>query len=190
MTASKPSKREARAAGRPTPGLLVLLGWLASVTGIGAPDIAQIPALIGTLILAFELFYAAFKEISKGLLGSSTLASLAIPVKFYEVTKYIVRNDFGFGLDKYFISAKVWNSYGAKAQQVLQETFDELEPKLYFDRVNEEAGPSYDKWEELNGAGTVLVLDAAAAQAKMAPLNKELADDVFGPGTWAKIEAA
>ncbi len=105
------------------------------------------------------------------------------------MTKYIVRNDFGFGLDKYFISTRIWNSYSAKSQQVMQETFDELEPKLYFDRVNEEAGPSYARWEELNGAGTVLQLDAAAAQKKMAPLNKELADEVFGPGTWAKIEA-
>lgn len=139
-------------------------------------------------VIAFNELYGALQQ---GIVdGAATLASLAIPVKFYEVTKYIVRNDFGFGLDKYFISAKVWNSYSAKAQQALQETFDELEPRLYFDRVNEEAGPSYAKWEELNGAGTVLELDAAAAQAKMAPLNKELANDVFGPGTWAKIEAA
>ena len=139
-------------------------------------------------VIAFNELYGALQQ---GIVdGASTLASLAIPVKFYEVTKYIVRNDFGFGLDKYFISTRIWNSYSAKSQQVMQETFDELEPKLYFDRVNEEAGPSYAKWEELNGAGTVLELDAAAAQEKMAPLNKELADDVFGPGTWAKIEAA
>ena len=123
-------------------------------------------------------------------MAPATLASLAIPQKFYEVTKYIARNDFGFGLDKYFISQRVWAGISKKSQEIMQETFDELEPDLYAKRVMEEADPSYKKWEELNGAGTVLELDAAAAQKKMAPLNKQLADEVFGAGTWDKIEAA
>ena len=48
--------------------------------------------------------------------------------------------------------------------------------------------PQYKRWEEINGAGTVLNLDASAAQTKMAPVNKALADEVFGSGTWDKIQ--
>jgi TRAP-type transport system periplasmic protein len=139
-------------------------------------------------VIAFNELYGALQQ---GIVdGAATLASLAIPQKFYEVTKYIARNDFGFGLDKYFISQRVWSGISKKSQEIMQETFDELEPDLYAKRVMEEADPSYKKWEELNGAGTVLELDAAAAQKKMAPLNKQLADEVFGAGTWDKIEAA
>ena len=139
-------------------------------------------------VIAFNELYGALQQ---GIVdGASTLAALMIPQKFYEVTKYIAQNDFGLGLDKFYISQRVWDSFSKKNQDIVQSTFEELEPELYATRVAEELGPSYAKWEELNGKGTVLKLDASAAQKKMAPLNKELADDVFGPGTWDKIEAA
>jgi TRAP-type C4-dicarboxylate transport system substrate-binding protein len=138
-------------------------------------------------VIAFNELYGALQS---GIVdGASTLASLAIPVKFYEVTKYIVRNDFGWGLDKYFISSKIWKSFSAGSKQVMLDTFNELEPALYLDRVNSEAGPSYAKWEELNGAGTVLELDASAAQTAMEPENKRMAEEVFGAGAWEKIQA-
>ncbi|MDA0367409.1 MAG: TRAP transporter substrate-binding protein [Proteobacteria bacterium] len=139
-------------------------------------------------VIAFNELYGALQQ---GIVdGAATLAALAIPQKFYEVTKYIARNDFGLGLDKFFISSRVWDQLSKKNQDIVQGTFDELEPELYAKRVDAELGPSYAKWEELNGAGTVLTLDSTAAQKKMAPLNKQLADEVFGAGTWAKIEAA
>lgn len=139
-------------------------------------------------VIAFNELYGALQQ---GIVdGAATLAALNIPQKFYEVTKYIVRNDFGLGLDKFFISSRIWSQLSKKNQDIVQGTFDELEPELYAKRVDDELGPSYDKWEELNGKGTVLTLDASAAQAKMAPLNKQLADEVFGAGTWDKIEAA
>jgi TRAP-type C4-dicarboxylate transport system substrate-binding protein len=139
-------------------------------------------------VIAFNELYGALQQ---GIVdGASTLAALAIPQKFYEVCKYITKNDFGLGLDKFYISSRVWESFSKKNQDIVQGTFDELEPELYAKRVADELGPSYAKWEELNGAGTVLTLDATAAQKAMAPLNKELADEIFGAGTWAKIEAA
>ncbi len=136
--------------------------------------------------IAFNELYGALKS---GIVdGCGTLASLAIPMKFYEVCKYIARNDFGMGLDKFWVSSRVWNSWSKRNQQIVQESFLALEPIVYAKRVIDEMEPQYKKWEEINGAGTVLNLEASAAQKKMAPVNKALADEVFGAGTWDKIQ--
>ncbi|MDC0074315.1 TRAP transporter substrate-binding protein, partial [Alphaproteobacteria bacterium] len=138
--------------------------------------------------IAFNELYGALKS---GIVdGCGTLASLAIPMKFYEVCKYIARNDFGMGLDKFWVSSRVWNSWSKKNQNIVQESFLALEPIVYAKRVQDEMDPQYKRWEEINGAGTVLNLDSTAAQKKMAPVNEALANEVFGAGAWSKIEKA
>ena len=139
-------------------------------------------------VIAFNELYGALQQ---GIVdGASTLASIMVPMKFNEVCKYIVKNEFGWGLDKFFISSRVWNSFGKKNQDIVQNTFTEMEPNLYAKRVMDELPGEYVKWEKLNGPGTVLDMDLSEAQAAMAPANKKLADDIFGAGTWDKIVAA
>jgi len=138
--------------------------------------------------IAFNELYGALQQ---GIVdGASTLANLGIAQKFYEVAKYQVTNDFGFGLDKYMISLRTWNGLAKGDQEILQRTFDELEPELYYKTDLAEAPQNLKRWEELNGAGTVVTFEASAAQAKMAPLNKKLADEVYGAGTWDQIVKA
>ena len=59
-------------------GLLILTTFVGDATGLVHSQIAQIPAVIGALILSIPLFNAAFKEILRMRLSSATLASLAI----------------------------------------------------------------------------------------------------------------
>jgi TRAP-type C4-dicarboxylate transport system substrate-binding protein len=138
--------------------------------------------------IAFNELYGALQQ---GIVdGASTLANLGIAQKFYEVAKYQVTNDFGFGLDKYMISLRTWNGLTKAQQEVMEKTFAELEPELYYKVDLAEAPQNLKRWEELNGRGTVITLDATAAQRKMEPLNKKLADDIFGAGTWDQIVKA
>jgi len=41
----------------------------------------------------------------------------------------------------------------------------------------------------LNGADTTPMLDASAAQRTLEPAIKKLADDIFGAGTYDKIQS-
>jgi len=59
-------------------GLLVLCSSIARMTSAASPEVAQIPALIGSVMLWFGLARAAFREISRANLGSATLAALAV----------------------------------------------------------------------------------------------------------------
>ncbi len=59
-------------------GILALAGWLGQWLDMIDPSIAQIPVFMGAVMLGFGLFVSAWNEIRGGLLGSSTLASLAI----------------------------------------------------------------------------------------------------------------
>lgn len=59
-------------------GVLVFISTLCRWFGLSDPDIAQIPALIGALLLGAGLFYSAGKELIRGQWSSSTLAALAI----------------------------------------------------------------------------------------------------------------
>lgn len=59
-------------------GVLVFISTLCRWFNIADPDIAQIPALIGALLLGSGLFYSAGKELLRGQWSSSTLAALAV----------------------------------------------------------------------------------------------------------------
>lgn len=59
-------------------GVLVFCTTFASLVGIGNPQIIQIPALIGALLLSMPLLYAAFLEVKNARLSSSALAAVAI----------------------------------------------------------------------------------------------------------------
>lgn len=59
-------------------GLLVAITWICSLVGLGSNEITLLPAFIGTLVIAWDLFIAAARELRQGRPTSSTLASLAI----------------------------------------------------------------------------------------------------------------
>ncbi|MFN9970954.1 MAG: hypothetical protein ACK58T_13795, partial [Phycisphaerae bacterium] len=58
--------------------MLVFSTTFAGFVGIGNPQIIQIPALIGAILLALPLLYAAFLEVKSARLSSSALAAVAI----------------------------------------------------------------------------------------------------------------
>lgn len=59
-------------------GTLVFITTLAKWFGWASPEIAEIPAALGAVMLAAGLFYSAWKELRRGKPTSSTLAAIAI----------------------------------------------------------------------------------------------------------------
>lgn len=59
-------------------GVLVFVTTLARATGLLNPEVVQIPAMIGAILLALPLLYAAAKEVWAVNLSSSSLAAIAI----------------------------------------------------------------------------------------------------------------
>ena len=47
----------------------------------------------------------------------------------------------------------------------------------------------FKKWREINGEDSTPLLDATAAQKTLEPAIKNLADDIFGSGTYDKIQS-
>ncbi|MBT5266877.1 MAG: TRAP transporter substrate-binding protein [Rhodospirillaceae bacterium] len=138
-------------------------------------------------VIPFNELYGALQQ---GVVdGMATLGNLMISQKFYEVVKYIYANDWGIGLDKQMIHIPTWDALGAKNQKILVDTFNELEPNDFFRATVDAEAENYKKWEGFNGAGTVVTLDATAAQKLLAPAIAKLADDIFGKGTYDKIAA-
>jgi len=112
-----------------------------------------------------------------------------ISQKFYEVVKHCYQNDWGIGLDKQMINMGTWDSLGEKNQKILTETFNELEPQDFFRATEEAEISNFKKWRELNGEDSTPLLDASAAQKTLAPAIKGLADDIFGAGTYDRIQS-
>ena len=154
---------------------------------IRAPQIEGVVA--GLEHLGAEPTIIPFNEVKTALQqgvvdGMATLADLAISQGFFEVVKYMTRNDFGTGLDKWMISLRAWDQLTAEQQQIMVDTFDELEETEYYLDAKNRLPTIHDEWEQKNGAGSILDLDPTAAEEAMAPLNKRLADEVYGDGTW------
>lgn len=59
-------------------GMLVLCTSFAGLFGWGDSMVAQLPAIVGSLLLAFPLLLASFEELRSGRISSSTLSALAI----------------------------------------------------------------------------------------------------------------
>ena len=136
-------------------------------------------------VVAFNEVYTSLQQNLVD--GMVTLPNLALVMKFNEVCKYYVTNDFGIGLGKWTVASRVWNRLSPAQRQVIQQTFNELEDNDYYAAVKRQAPIDVKRWDEVNGAGTAFALDAKAAQAEMAPLNAKLANEVFGSGTWDLI---
>ena len=138
-------------------------------------------------VIPFNELYGALQQ---GVVdGMATLGNLMITQKFYEVVKHCYQNDWGIGLDKQMINMNTWNNLGEKNQKDLTETFNELEPQDFFRATEEAEISNFKKWREINGEDSTPLLDATAAQKTLEPAIKNLADDIFGSGTYDKIQS-
>ena len=138
-------------------------------------------------VIPFNEVYSALQQ---GVVdGMATLGNLGISQKFYEVAKYVVTNDWGVGLDKQAMNLPTWNGLPQEQKDVLIGSFKEMEPTEFYGKTMEREAEDFKKWEEFNGPGTVLTLDATAAQKLLEPAVAKLTDDIFGAGTYDKIQA-
>ncbi len=138
-------------------------------------------------VIPFNVLYGALQQ---GVVyGRATLGNLMFTQKFYEVVKHCYQNDWGIGLDKQMINLGIWNGLGEEYQNILTETFQELEPSDFFRATEEAEAVNFAKWREFNGEDSTPLLDATAAQATLKPAIKALSDDIFGEGTYDKIQS-
>lgn len=138
-------------------------------------------------VIPFNELYGALQQ---GVVdGMATLGNLMISQKFYEVVKHCYQNDWGIGLDKQMINMGTWNALSPEHQEILTGTFNELEPQDFFRATEEAEIANFTQWREFNGEDSTPLLDATAAQATLEPAIKALADDIFGEGTYDRIQA-
>lgn len=133
-----------------------------------------------------EIYLALQQGIVDGVL---TALSPAVAGKFYEVAEYVVEADFGLALDKQIISNAVWDSLGADYQAVLQDSFTTMEEIDYFEASKTGKADDIATWSAANGEQSIIRLDASSLAEELTPLNRQLADDVYGPGSWDQIQA-
>ena len=138
-------------------------------------------------VIPFNELYGALQQ---GVVdGMATLGNLMISQKFYEVVKYCYQNDWGIGLDKQMINLGTWNAMSEENRAILVGTFEELEPSDFFRATAEAEAENFEQWRAFNGEDSTPLLDATAAQETLEPAIRALANDIFGEGTYEKIQA-
>lgn len=136
--------------------------------------------------IAFNEIYTALQ--SGTVDGFVSALNPSVAGKFYEVSKYIFTNRFGEGLDKIAIATRAWNRLSPEQRDILLKTFDEIEHTDYFGAGNAAIETDLATWKQFNGADSVATLDQAGLVKQMEPLNRRLADEVYGPGSWDAIQ--
>lgn len=135
-------------------------------------------------------FNEIYLSLQQGIVdGVLTALSPAVAGKFYEVAKYVVEADFGLALDKEVISEASWGALSADQQQILTKTFAEMEETAYFEAGLTGKTKDLAAWAAANGADSVIKLDASSLAEQLGPLNKRLADEVYGAGSWDMIQS-
>ena len=133
---------------------------------------------------------AKFEEAGLRIVASKRIhLSPAQAGKFYEVSKYVLSNPFGEGLDKEAISTRAWRRLSDQQQRIVLQTFEELEATDYFQAGIDAISTDLATWKKFNGDDSVVTVDQAALVRQMEPLNRRLADEVYGAGAWDRIRA-
>jgi TRAP-type transport system periplasmic protein len=143
---------------------------------------------IGTnpVTIAFNEVYGALQQ---GVVdGQVTLNTLIITMKYFEVVKHWIRNDFGLGFDKVVISQRTWNRIKPEQRKMMQDLFFEMEAKEWYPVLTQRLDADYKKWEEIAGPGTVVRLPDADLRKLTAPTAERLANEILGPGTFKQIQ--
>lgn len=121
--------------------------------------------------------------------GMITLVNVMLASKFNEVCKHVVTNDFGVGMEKFWCSERTWNRMTPQQRDIFVGLFNEIVGEHYFGVAKKQAAEDFKIWEQRNGAGTALTLDAAELSRVMQPVGERLANEVFGAGTYQAIQA-
>jgi TRAP-type transport system periplasmic protein len=94
-----------------------LEGIIESIKAVGANAVP----------MAFNEVYTALQQ---GVVdGQVNLNTLIMTMKYFEVVKYWISNEFGLGFDKVVISQRAWNRIKPPHRKMMQELFFELETK-------------------------------------------------------------
>ena len=151
-------------------------GVVESIKAVGANPVT----------MAFNEVYTALQQ---GVVdGQVTLNTLIITMKYFEVVKYWIRNDFGLGFDKVVISQRTWNRFKPEHRKMMQELFFEYEEKKWYPVLKQRLDADYKKWAELMGADTVVTLPEAELRRLTAPTAERLANEILGAGTYKQIQ--
>ena len=151
-------------------------GIIESIKAVGANPVP----------MAFNEVYTALQQ---GVVdGQVNLNTLVITMKYFEVVKFWVKNDFGLGFDKVVIAQRTWNRFKPDQQKMMQELFLELETKKWYPVLKERLEGDHKKWAEINGADSVVQLDEAELRRLTQPTAERLANEILGPGTFKQIQ--
>lgn len=138
--------------------------------------------------IPFDQIYLALQQ---GIVdGVLTALNPGVSGKFNEVCKYVVSNDFGVALDKEVISTTAWNRIPAADRTILQTQATTLEVPDYYQVGLQQKQADLDNWAKANGKDSVITLPQDGLYEQFEPLNRRLADEVFGPGSWDVVKAA
>ena len=153
-----------------------LEGIIESIKAIGANAVP----------MAFNEVYTALQQ---GVVdGQVNLNTLIMTMKYHEVVKYWIRNEFGLGFDKVVISQRAWNRFKPEQRKMMQELFFELEAKKWYPVLTERLEADFAKWAEIHGKDSVVTLDAAELRRMTSPVAERLANEILGPGTFKQIQ--
>jgi len=151
-------------------------GVIESIKAIGANAVP----------LAFNEVYGALQQ---GVVdGQVNLNTLIMSQKYFEVVKYWIRQEFGLGFDKVMIAQRVWSRFKPEQRTMIQELFTEWEATRWYPPVRAQLEVDFKRWEEINGAGSVVSLDPAEQARLLRPRAEQLANEIFGDGSWKQIQ--
>jgi TRAP-type C4-dicarboxylate transport system substrate-binding protein len=151
-------------------------GVVESIKAIGASPVT----------MAFNEVYTALQQ---GVVdGQVTLNTLIITMKYFEVVKYWVRNDFGLGFDKVVLSQRTWDRFKPEQRKMMQDLFFEMEATKWYPVLKQRLEGDYKKWAELMGPDTVVTLPEAELRKLTQPTAERLANEILGPGTFKQIQ--
>ena len=151
-------------------------GVVESIKAIGANPVT----------MAFNEVYTALQQ---GVVdGQVTLNTLIIAMKYFEVVKHWIRNDFGLGFDKVVLSQRTWSRIKPEHRKMMQDLFFEMEATKLYPVLRQRLDADYKKWEEIMGAGTVISLSEPELRKLTQPTAERLANEILGPGTFKQVQ--
>ncbi|MFN6953771.1 MAG: TRAP transporter substrate-binding protein [Acetobacteraceae bacterium] len=151
------------------------------------PPAVQLLGGIPTPVPFNEVYLALQQGVADGLI---TLINVMLANRFNEVSRHVVSNDFGVGMDKIFIGERSWARLSAQQQQLFTATFNEMHEEGLVQRPMRSKQEDIARWRAANGQNSVVDLDQAELERIMEPLARRLVTEVFGAGAYEQIKAA
>lgn len=151
------------------------------------PPAVQLLGGIPTPVPFNEVYLALQQGVADGLI---TLINVMLANRFSEVSRNVVSNDFGVGMDKIFIGERSWARLSAQQQQLFTATFNEMQDEGLVQRPMRSKQEDITRWRAANGPTSVVDLDQAELERIMEPLARRLVTEVFGAGAYEQIKAA